>query len=318
MTASPPGPVGVIAICVVTYHRPIWLGELLKSVVRLAPPAGVDAPPVVVVVDNDADGSAREVVERASARSPFRFIYETEPRRGISFARNRAVALALGAGAEFIAFVDDDEIVRPDWLRELLQVQRAYAADVVSGPVVPRFDDGIPSWVIRGGFFERQRFGTGDVRRGGATNNCLISRRLFADSPEPFDPSFAAGGGSDAHFFKQVARGGGRIVWADGAVVEEWVPRSRARVRWLLQRAYRGGNAFALSERILDRSGRWFWVGITKGLARALQGALMLVPSMLLGRAPAVRALQKSALGAGRLAGVLGFRYEEYRDVHGR
>jgi hypothetical protein len=125
-------------------------------------------------------------------------------------------------------------------------------------------------------------------------------------------------GGSDMHFFKQVARAGGRIVWADEALVEEWVPRSRASVGWLVQRAYRGGNAFTLSERLLDRSGGWALARMAKGAGRTLQGALMLLPSLLLGRAPAVRALQKAALGAGTLAAVVGHEYQEYRAVHGR
>ena len=57
---------------------------------------------------------------------------------------------------------------------------------------------------------------------------------------------------------------------------------------------------------------------MTKGAGRTLQGALMLLPSLLLGRAPAVRALQKAALGAGTLAAVVGHEYQEYRAVHGR
>ena len=305
-----------VAICVVTCRRPVWLEALLESLGRLTP-VWENVAPWLVVVDNDA-GSSRGVVDGARPRLPFRVIYDVEETRGISFARNRAVSLALREGARFVAFVDDDEVVSPEWLGEMLAVQQAYAADIVSGPVAPRFDDGVPRWIIRGRFFERPRFQTGTLRKVGATNNCLIARQLLEGRHEPFDARFATGGGSDMHFFKQVAREGGKIVWADRALVEEWVPRSRARVGWLLQRAYRGGNAFTLSERILDPPGRWLAPRIIKGLARTAQGVLLAVPSMLLGRAAAVRALQKAAIGAGTLAGVLGVRYQEYRALHGR
>ena len=309
-----------VAVCIVTYQRPVWLGELLRSLTRtsLMGQAEGGHTPLVVVVDNDAAGSARATVESASAGVPCPVRYEVETRRGISHARNRAVAIAQESGAEFVAFVDDDEVVTPGWLGELMAIQAAHGADIVSGPVVPRFDEGVPAWIIRGGFFARTRYATGTLRQNGATNNCLIACRLFQGRPEPFDPRFALTGGSDMHFFKQVARDGGRIVWADSAVVEEWVPQSRARVGWLLQRAYRGGNAFTLSERLLDRSGSWLVGRAVKGVGRTVQGALLVLPSMLLGRAPAVRALQKTALGAGTLAAILGHRYHEYRAVHGR
>ena len=311
-------PASTVAICIVTYQRPLWLGELLRSLTDASLAVGPRYVPIVIVVDNDAAGSARAAVEAAIPRLPCRVLYQVEARRGISHARNHAVAIALAEGAAFVAFVDDDEVVTPGWLGELLAIQEIHGADIVSGPVVPRFDDGVPQWIIRGGFFARARFPTGTVRRIGATNNCLISGRLFDGRSEPFDARFAMTGGSDMHFFKQVARAGGKIVWADRAVVEEWVPRSRARIGWLLQRAYRGGNAFTLSERLLDRSGAWVVWRVAKGVGRTLQGALILLPSMLLGRAPTVRALQKTALGAGTLAAVLGHRYHEYRAVHGR
>jgi succinoglycan biosynthesis protein ExoM len=310
--------VRTVAICIVTYQRPVWLSALLESLAQLSVADRSEDTPLVVIVDNDGGASGRGAVERASEQLPFPVIYELEARRGISYARNRAVAVALAQGAEFVAFIDDDEIVSPGWLDEMLTVQRAYAADVVTGPVIPRFNDGVPDWIVRGRFFERPRFATGTLRRGGATNNCLISRRLFAGSAEPFDARFATSGGSDMHFFKRVARAGARIVWADRAVVEEWVPQSRARVPWLLQRAYRGGNAFTLSERILDRSGKWLLRRTGKGLARTIQGTLLVLPSIFLGRAPTVRALQKAAIGAGTLAAIMGSRYEEYRAVHGR
>ncbi len=309
---------GTVAICIVTYRRPQWLRALLESITPASVGNRAGYTPLVIVVDNDEAGSARATVEAAAPALPGRLLFHVEPRRGISHARNRAVASALAEGATFVAFVDDDEVVTAGWLAEMLAIQQAHSADIVSGPVIPRYDDGVPGWMIRGGFFARTRFPTGTLRQNGATNNCLIARRLLEGLAEPFDPRFALTGGSDMHFFKQVARAGGRIVWADQAVVEEWVPRSRARVRWLLQRAYRGGNAFTLSERLLDRSGGWLLWRAVKGAGRTCQGILLLIPSMLLGKAAAVRALQKTALGAGTLAAIMGHRYREYRAVHGR
>jgi len=66
---------------------------------------------VLCVVDNDAEGSGREVVEAFEAEAVGRMgvRYVVEARRGIPMARNRAVEVALEAGAEAVVFVDDDE-----------------------------------------------------------------------------------------------------------------------------------------------------------------------------------------------------------------
>jgi hypothetical protein len=62
----------------------------------------------------------------------------------------------------------------------------------------------------------------------------------------------------------------------------------------------------------------WFMWRVVKGLGRTVQGTLLVLPSIFLGRAPAVRALQRTALGVGTLAAIIGLQYEEYRAVHGR
>src|SRR4051812_49784851 len=43
----------------------------------------------------------------------------SEPRPGLSHARNRALAWAAEAGAEALAFVDDDAVVDPGWYEAL-------------------------------------------------------------------------------------------------------------------------------------------------------------------------------------------------------
>jgi glycosyltransferase involved in cell wall biosynthesis len=65
---------------------------------------------------------------------PWPLRYVVEPRRGLSFVRNRAISEARAARADFVAFLDDDEVATAPWLTELLRVQGRYAADVVTGP----------------------------------------------------------------------------------------------------------------------------------------------------------------------------------------
>jgi hypothetical protein len=54
-------------------------------------------------------------------------------------------------------------------------------------------------------------------------------------------------------------------------------------------------------------------VPVIKGVGRIAQGILLIPVSLILGRHALVGALHKICYGAGRLAGVLGVQYEEYR-----
>lgn len=306
-----------VSVCVITYLRPQGLERLLSGLNRLdfekSPVPQLD----VVVVDNDPEGSAKPVCDRLASTLRWKVRYRLEPKRGISFARNAAVAEA-GAGSDFVAFIDDDEVPEPSWLDELLHVQQRFEADVVSGPVLRDFESEVEPWVVRGGFFDDPRFRTGDAVEHPATNNVLIRSEIFAGLDEPFDARFALAGGEDTHFFLRLARDGRKMVWADDALVREWVPPSRARVAWILKRAFRRGNTWSICERELRPSMRVMGVRIAKGTARIALGALTLPVAAAMGRHSVVKSLQNMWFGAGNLAGLLGYRYQEYRVIHGK
>src|SRR5690606_5741127 len=123
-----------IAICICTCERPAALRECLEAVdraLRAAPPR--DAELALVVVDNRPDGRAAAVCDALGANLPCPLRFAEERERGVSFARNRAVSVALAAGAELICFLDDDDIPDPDWLARLVARQRETGAELVFG-----------------------------------------------------------------------------------------------------------------------------------------------------------------------------------------
>ncbi|HWK89903.1 MAG TPA: glycosyltransferase, partial [Longimicrobium sp.] len=275
------------------------------------------AEPWVVVVDNDPDGSARETCARLAPRLPWPLRYEHEPERGISAARNRAVAAARALGAEWLAFIDDDEVPEPRWLDELLRVQARYDADVVSGPVIRRFEGPVPAWVHRGGLFELPRHATGDRVEHPGAGNVLIRMAVLEGMEAPFDPRYGLSGGEDTHLFLRLAAAGRRMVWADEAVAYEWLPASRARAGWLLRRVYRAANTWSRCERELRPEARVAAVRGAKGIARIALGAALLPVSWLGGRHMVVKSLWYVCFGAGNLTGLLDLRYDEYKVTHG-
>lgn len=309
------GGVPRVAICVATYGRPVMLRALLESLagLRFSGPA----PELrVVVVDNDADQGAREVVDAARAALPMPVRYEVEPERNIARARNRSVAAALQDGAEWVAFVDDDETVDPGWIQALLDAQARYGADVVAGAVRARPGPDAAPWVERSRLFGTAAQPTGTLLTVAQTSNALVSARLLR-GPDPFDPAFGVSGGSDSQFFIRHQRRGARLVWCQEAVVEEWIPGSRVRAGWILRRAFRVGNCALWAERSMDPGVGQPARRALKAGARLALGVAQLAPAAAQGRAGLVRALWNVSYGTGAVAALLGYRYKEYRTTHG-
>ncbi|HEX9814751.1 MAG TPA: glycosyltransferase, partial [Myxococcota bacterium] len=150
-----------VSICIATCSRPQGLANLLGAFETLEIPAGVAFQ--VVVVDNDPAGSAKAVCDEVVERHGYPLRYLVEKRRGIPFARNAALGVAL-SDSDFIAFIDDDEVPESDWLSELLRVQDYYRAGVVTGPCLPQYTEPPPNWIVEGGFHERPRHPTGTLR----------------------------------------------------------------------------------------------------------------------------------------------------------
>jgi GT2 family glycosyltransferase len=293
-----------VAICVASYRRPGSLFALLGSLEGLTFEA--DAPEIrVVVIDNDASGSAREVCEDARRWLRHPLTYAIEKRRGIPQARNAALARVLGE-VDWIAFVDDDEIPHPRWLETLLRVQRESDADVVTGPALPRFAEPPPSWVVEGAFFEPLRRVTGASCPTAFTNNALVRESALAGLGALFDERLTLGVGEDSELFERLAEQGARIVWADEAVVFDQIPPERVRVGWIVRRGLRTGTARthidlahgARRHRSILAHGVWC---IAKGLSTSLARAHR-------GRAARVAGLQLAASGIGRLIGLTGLR----------
>ena len=314
-----------VAVCVITYQRPEGLKRLIEGLNRLTFNKCQVPSLDVVVVDNDSAGLACELCEGIYPDLNWPLKCFVEPRRGIPYARNKAVACAQEQHVDFIAFVDDDEVPEPSWLDELLYVQRLYEADVVTGPVIPHFTVPVAPWLKK--FFEQPRHPSGYPTEYAYTNNVLVRSEVFERMNKLFDERFALSGGSDTHFFTRVRRAGYKMVWADDALVDEWIPKSRANVRWLLQRAYRKGNnvillrsesepSIAMRASLVAEASKPLMMGLF-GLCRSLRVSLQSpVKIRKIRYGPLVRSLRQISRGAGMLAGVIGKRYKEYQRTH--
>jgi GT2 family glycosyltransferase len=114
-----------ITVAVCTRERPAELSRCLDSLLASSEP-----PQEIVVVDNaPLTADTREMVARYSGVR-----YHVEPRKGLSAARNAALALA---SSDIVAFADDDVVVSPDWTARLRRCFEDPKVMVVTGLVLP-------------------------------------------------------------------------------------------------------------------------------------------------------------------------------------
>ncbi len=305
-----------IAVCVITCYRPDGLSRLLQGIVKQKFTKNKNTPPEIrlVIVDNDAEGSARSVCEDFIANHDIKLQYDIEKQRGIPFARNHSVDMVKD-DVDFIAIMDDDEVPAENWLDELIAAQQEFDADILTGPVAPHFVDPPAEWL-------HDFFGSGNLPNGqnllhnygfAYTSNLFAKAKLFQHIR--FDEQFCSNGADDTHLFMQVYQKGYKAVWANNALVTEWLPASRTNSKWLWQRAYRRGNGFAFCELVQSRTLGTRIQRFAKGNFRLIQGILTALISC--GRkAVFVKGIQTACLGAGMITGSFGSVYQEYETIH--
>ena len=223
------------------------LGMLLESFAAMQPP-GEDSV-TFLIVDNAPDAPVREQVEAFAERTGIDVRYVLEPEAGIPFARNRALDAAEAMGADFVAFVDDDEYVAPDWLVRLAAHQRRVGAHLVGGPVrlAPDQASGFLDRVVERGVRRRyERKEEKNARRqregrdGGVTiitNNWLGDLAWMRSVGLRFDIALRYSGGSDTALYHKAKSLGAKTAWAPDAVVYETVPADRMSVGYQYRRA---------------------------------------------------------------------------------
>lgn len=228
-----------IDICICTFRRP-HIAETLRSVEAADRPEGTDLR--VIVVDNDDTPSGERFVRETSAAMTLPVEYVHAPGANISIARNAGLDAATG---DWVAFLDDDEVVEAGWLAALVDRQRGTGADAVFGHAIAVYGPDAPGWMVAGDFHSQRAAPRGGVVETGHTCNALLRWKGAPWRGERFDLGRGRSGGEDTEFFFRLRGMGAVYAIADDSLVREDVAPGRATLDWLLARRFRIGQSYA-------------------------------------------------------------------------
>jgi GT2 family glycosyltransferase len=272
-----------ITVVICTRERPGALARCLDSLLVQDYPAFK-----VLVVDNAPTTEATaEVVRSAGRRGPVEYL--REPKAGLSFARNAAVAAAPN---QILAWLDDDEVADVNWLAE---VARALAdhpdADVVSGVIVPaELETKAQLWFEQFGGHSKGRgfrpdvFSPATAHRQSplyplppfGTGANMTFRPGVIERIGGFDTALGAGtpamGSEDTLAFTQVLVAGGTIVYQPSAITHHYHRRDFDGLHKQMV-GYGAGLTAAYTSLLLHRPGLlWPLLRLAPGALRDLTG----------------------------------------------
>ncbi len=265
--SSAPGALSVV-ICAYTEDRWSDLSAAVASVQAQEPPAH----DIIVVTDyNDA------LLVRAQEAFPGVRVVANSEAKGLSGARNTGIAASSGA---IVAFLDDDAMAEPGWIRHLLEPYADPLVLGVGGRVVPRWDDARPAWLpaefdwVVGCTYRGHRSEPGPVRNLIGAN--MSVRRDVVMKIGGFrhslgrTASLPAGCEETEFFIRASQQFPNGVVWFEPeAAVSHRVPAARATAKYFRARCFAEGISKTQISRL---------VGTEDGLASEREYTIRALP----------------------------------------
>lgn len=295
-----------ISICICTRNRQEGLKSLLKSLDEMQIPSGANIR--IIVVENNSENFSEHIVKEFSEKSTIGISYFLETSQGLAFARNRSVKEA--GNCDFCCFVDDDQIVKSDWLSELVKCQTEFNADGVSGQNPPIFSNKVLVSVEK--FHMPVVYQYGTIVKSAYTN-CLLLRKKYLDQIEgPFDLKLNFTGGEDSYLTGLITNNGGVIRYNPNAIAYEIIPKDRTTIKFVLKRTYRISNE-GLFVMTLRDSKFSKWNALPRLIMRFSLGVLIVVPYFLFGNVNKLKGLIKISDAMGGFSFILGSKNKYYK-----
>ena len=248
-----------IAAIICTHNRDKYLGAAIDSLLQQD---GVNYE--IIVVDNASNDRTREVVESRLSNSHLKYVYEEN--LGLSIARNRG---AQETNAPILAYLDDDAIASPQWLKTIVAAyQSNEKIAIAGGKVTLIFPEGIdcPNWISQemAGCLGIYDLGDEivDIDNSNLTPRGLnySLRRSFLESIGGFDVNLGRVGtnllsNEELYMTEKAIAQGWQVVYLPQAIAAHNVTPERLKADWFLKRSWWQGISECYREQVANRTG---------------------------------------------------------------
>jgi succinoglycan biosynthesis protein ExoM len=295
-----------LTVCICTLRRP-GVVTTIDSIAKQIMPT--DAAVRVIVIDNDIEPTAQNIVKDFCSRINLHVDYRHAPGQNISIARNAALDATI---TPWLAFMDDDEYASSSWLAKLFAER--HGANAVFGPCEAIYGDGTPNWIKWGDYHSNRISRPKKPIVTGYTSNALIDMNFVRRHNLRFDTTLGRTGGEDSMFFYAMHRKGGVLKYASNAIVYENIVPARATLNWIVRRRYRSGQVLAMILRRFDRAS---YRRVSLAVPFKIAICAVMSAATLISRTHSLWWLMRGTLHCGVLSYVLGASiHEEYGSPH--
>jgi len=227
-----------ILVVICTRKRPVLLGELLASCTRIE--GDLNEKVDFLIIENGPETPSKLVVEQFSDK--LNITYAHEPKVGLVWARNLAVSFIAAHEYEWVGSFDDDQLVDPNWLIEVLAILAEHDdAEIVTGRIIPKYPNDSRS-ILKFNMPNpslKSRF----VNRALVVNSLIRSHNFRpGDSTRSFDMRLNLIGGEDVLLIQHIRARGGKIRSAPRAIVHEVMVPERSTNRFAMHRSFTLGQ----------------------------------------------------------------------------
>ena len=233
----------LISVIICTHNREQVVIDCCNSLAKQSIPSNLFE---VVLVDNaSTDSTASLLAEFMAGEDSVNFRLLSEPKVGLSHARNLGVK---SAKADFIGFIDDDARAPADWLETALSIIEAESPDIFGGPALPLFPNGKPEWfheeyAIRGDMGD-----TGVLKEGGfliGTN--IFFRKSLVIEYGGFDPELGMKGNNisyheETSLINRARVEGKKIFYSKELAVKDVIPGYKLSIAFAIYSKYKAGK----------------------------------------------------------------------------
>ena len=230
-----------LAITICTYNRYDVLGEAVNSVLHQIKDSSQQVK--LLVVDNNPESLFLENFYKKFSTKEVEVIRCLK--LGLSEARNLAIDHLKNY--DFIGFIDDDAVISPNWIKEVLDsIDSNPKAGVFGGPVRPIWPDSKPDWVHSDylGFFTVLDLGSENRVINKKEYFCgtnIIFNRALIEKFGKFNTNLGRSGGvllsnEELELKNKIQDAGHEAIYIANAIVMHKVHADRLKQPWLRKR----------------------------------------------------------------------------------